>query len=70
MIEVLFIFLTGTGNLHQAPVRQLDAAIGAAAHGGVVGDHYDGVAFAVELVEELDHDFFVGLVQVAGRFIG
>ena len=70
MIEALFIFLAGAGNLHQPSVRQLDAAVGAASHGRVVGDHHDGVALAVEFVEKLDHDFFVGLVQVAGGLVG
>ena len=70
MVEVIFVFLAWAGNLHQASVRQLDAAIGAAPHGRVVGDHHDGVALAVQFVKKLDHDFFVGLVQVAGRFVG
>ena len=54
----------------QAAVLQFDAAIGLAGDVGVVRDHQNGVAGAVQFAEQLHHDGFVFLVEIAGRLVG
>ena len=51
-------------------VAEGDAALGEGGHLGVVGDHDDGVAVAVEVLEELGDDLLVGGVEVAGGLVG
>ena len=51
-------------------VAQGDLALGEAGHLWVVGDHYDGVAVAVEILEEFGDDRLIGCVEVARGFVG
>lgn len=51
-------------------VAEGDASLGEAGHLGVVGDHDDGVAVAVEVLEEVGDDLLVGGVEVSGGFVG
>ena len=54
----------------KVPVGELDAAVGLARDVGIVRNHEDGVARAMELAEDFEHDGFVGSIEVAGRLIG
>src|SRR5487761_2250653 len=51
-------------------VAEGDASLGEAGHLRVVGDHDDGVAVAVEVLEEVGDDLLVGCVEVSGGFVG
>ena len=51
-------------------MSEFDAAIGELADGRIVGDHEDGVAFAVEIAQQANHGFFVGFVEIAGGLVG
>ncbi len=54
----------------QMAVLKLDAAVGLPGDVGVVGDHQDGVAGAVQLAENFHDDGFVGFVEIAGGLVG
>ncbi len=54
----------------QAAVLQLDAAIGLARDVGIVRDHQNGVAGAVQFAEKFHDDCFVFFVEVAGGLVG
>ncbi len=60
----------GDGVAEDLAVVEGDAAAGERGHFGVVGDHDDGVAFAVEAAEEIDDDALVGGVEVSGGLVG
>ena len=51
-------------------VRQFDAPVGLPRDVRIVRDHQNGVAGLVQLTEQIDHDLFVGFVQIAGRLVG
>ncbi len=51
-------------------VAEGDFALGECGHLGIVGDHDDGVALGVEILEELGDDLLVGGVEVAGGLVG
>ena len=51
-------------------VAQGDAALGEGGHLGVVGDHDDGVALAVKILEKVGDDGLVGGVEVSGGLVG
>ena len=54
----------------EVSVNKLNAAVGLLGDVGIVGDHEDGMASAVELAEQADDDFLVGLVEIAGGLVG
>jgi len=54
----------------EVAVDEFDAAVGLLGDVGVVGDHENGMAGAVEFAEQADDDFFVGLVEIAGGLVG
>src|SRR5882757_2044002 len=54
----------------QVAVLEFDAAVGLASDVGVVGDHQNGVACAVELAENFHDDGFVWFVEIAGGLVG
>src|SRR6516225_8676279 len=49
---------------------EFDTAAGVARDVDVMRDHEDGVAGLVELAKNVDDDFLVGFVEVAGGFVG
>jgi len=51
-------------------VGEFDTAAGVAGDVHVVGDHEDGVAGLVEFAKDVDDDFFVGFVEIAGGLVG
>src|SRR5581483_7294895 len=55
---------------HHAPVAEVDAPGEVAGHVMVVGDHHDGGALGVELVEDGHDGRARTAVEVAGRFVG
>ena len=56
-----------TENLAMA---QRNLALSERGHLGVVGDHDDGVALGVQVLEQFGDDRLVGGVEVAGRLVG
>src|SRR6266850_1044616 len=53
-----------------AAVMQLHATVGQASHGGVMSDHHDGAALAMQLAQQAQHDDFVLRIQAAGGLVG
>ena len=51
-------------------VEQVDDTLGVPGVARVVGDHADGRAFPVQVVQQLHHRFAVGRVEVAGGLVG
>ena len=54
----------------QMTVGQFDAAVRLARDVRVVRDHQDGVPGFVKLAENLEHDFFVGFVEISRGLVG
>jgi len=54
----------------EVAVDEFDAAVGLLGDIGVVGNHENGMAGAVEFAEEADDDFFVGFVEITGGLVG
>src|SRR6266568_3471698 len=61
-------FRSGVG--HDMPVAQLDLAGHGGGDQGVVGDHYQGDALPVELLQQRHHRAGGGRVEVAGGLVG
>ena len=70
MVEVDAVVHGNTLVDGQVAVDQLDATVGLLRNIGIVGDHEDGVAGAVEFTEKADDDLFVGFVEIAGGLVG
>jgi hypothetical protein len=70
VIEVDFVGGGKFGDLDEAAVSEIEAAVGELSDGRVVSDHEDGVAFVVEFAEEANDFFLVGFVEVAGGLVG
>ena len=54
---------------NQVAVREIDAAIGERADAGGVGHHQDSAAISVQVTKQIEHDFFVCFIEIAGRFV-
>ncbi len=54
----------------QVAVSQLDAAVRLARDVRVVRNHKNGVAGVVQFAENLDHDGFVGLIEISRGLVG
>jgi len=70
MIEALLFFGGDCGDLLEAPVGQLDAAVGQPRDGRRVRHHDDGVSAGVQLAENVEDDLLVGLIEIAGGLVG
>ncbi len=69
-VELLFVGHGENFLIGNLAVMQLDSAIGQAGHDGIVRDHHDGAALAVQFSQQAQNDFFVDRVQIARRLVG
>ena len=69
VIEPNFLLGGNLGDLRQAPVGQIDAAVRQLPDRRVVRHHQDRVPFGVQLAQQTDHGFLVRFVEISGRLV-
>ena len=62
--------LAHEGAFGEAPVEDVQGAVGAGGHVGVVRDEHDGLAAVAQALEDLHDDLAGGRVEVAGGLVG
>jgi hypothetical protein len=56
-------------DLRQAPVLEFDAPVGQTADGLRMRHQQNGVPGGMKIAQQVEHNFFVGFIQIAGGFV-